>query len=123
MIRVGILLKVCPETSFLSNDFGLYTNTALMLETKTDKIKGKYADSTVISLVGNLGWLPMAALFLFALKHIIINRDEQKTLHFIILFGCFGLTSIILESYPLNVLLSLETAMLVQETKTRNKTT
>lgn len=122
MIRVGILLKVCPETSLISNDFGFYTNTALMLETKTDKIKGKYADSTVTSLVGNLGWLPMAALFLFALKHIIINRDEQKTLHFIILFGCFGLTSIILESYPLNVLLSLETAMLIQETKTRNKT-
>jgi len=122
MIRVGILLKVCPETSLISNDFGLYTNTASMLETKTDKIKVKYADSTVTSLVGNLGWLPMAALCLFALRHIIINRDEQKTLHFIILFGCFGLTSIILESYPLNVLLSLETAMLVQETKTRNKT-
>ncbi len=122
MIRIGILLKVCPETSFISNDFGLYTNTAAMLETKTDKIKVKYADSTVTSLAGNLGWLPVAALFLFALRHIIINIKEQKTFHFIILFGCFGLTSIILESYPLNVLLSLETAMLVQKTKDRNKT-
>jgi hypothetical protein len=96
------------EDSFLnshlfSTDFGLGTNSAVLLG------KGEIMDSTFASLVVNLGyWGFFSVLILLTLgyTYALINSNRSFFV-FLLIFTLFGMTTIIYEVYPANLLMAL----------------
>jgi hypothetical protein len=98
--RLSIFLESFEKAGLVSGNFGLGTNTAVLLG------KGEIMDSTYASLVVNLGYLGffilLACLFLLTLFALVI-KDRALVLFLVILI-LFGLTTIISEVYPVNLI-------------------
>lgn len=85
--RLEIFAKTYNSMSFLPENFGLYTNSAV------NYFNGIVPDSLLASLLGNLGWLwtILVSLFLMVLAYANHKRHEDMQLVYLALFCSFGL--------------------------------
>jgi uncharacterized integral membrane protein len=92
------------SVSLISSDFGKFTNAYVLL-----RGDGDIMDSTWAALLGNHGLLPTVILVLiliFLFIYSLINLDKSK-ISFLIIILSFSSTTIIFETYPMNLLLAI----------------
>lgn len=101
--RIMILKDILQTLPVLSDKFGYYTNTASLLG------DGLIVDSTYASIAGNLGLFVFAIVVIFSFYLFIdaLIKGDKKKLAFMTIIISFSTTTIILEAYPMNLLLSL----------------
>jgi len=101
--RLEIFEESFLESHLFSTDFGLGTNSAVLLG------KGEIMDSTYASLVVNLGyWGFFSVLILITLGYAYaLIKSNRSFFVFLVLFTLFGMTTIIYEVYPANLLMAL----------------
>ena len=101
--RLSIFTKSLVESNLFSSDFGLGTNSAVLLG------KGEIMDSTFASLVVNLGYiglfLILGLIFLFLLYSVVAGYKSLFV--FISIYTLFAFTTIIFEVYPVNLLMAV----------------
>lgn len=101
--RLSIFINSLVESNLFSSDFGLGTNSAVLLG------KGEIMDSTFASLVVNLGYLgfflTLGGIFLFLLYSVI--NGNKPLFVFISIYALFAFTTIIFEVYPANLLMAV----------------
>jgi len=101
--RIDIFLVQLSDSKILSTEMGKYTNTFMLISPD----KGKIMDSTYASILGNLGLFPFLTLQFLTIiilikSFLLLNRTKMSLISLIILFGA---TTIINETYPMNLLL------------------
>lgn len=92
---------------FLSTNFGIGTNTAVLFGNLINLPMGIIADSQYTSVAINLGFLGFL-FFLILFLSVFMNSYHARL--FIIIYGIFSLTTIFFEAYPMNLLFALNTA-------------
>lgn len=102
--RLQNFKDVLSDVGLFSQNFGYYTNVAILMD-KGDMI----VDSTFGSILGNLGLIVFIVVVVFLLylafkAYLQLNKTK---LSFVTIVSLFSLTTIILEAYPMNLLLSL----------------
>ena len=99
------------DSSFFSSKFGTGSNSAVLLENFLSlEKKAQIVDSTLGSILANLGWVGIVLLGIgmtIWISRIIFIRRNLEIITFTCLFLLFSLTTIITEAYPMNLLFSL----------------
>lgn len=111
--RLNIFIETFEDTGFISDKFGLYTNTAVLLSKRfsfdTSPI---IADSLIASTLGNLGLIGaclVAVVLHLSLIRIILREERLEIFTYAILFGLFSCTTIMTEAFPMNLIFSILT--------------
>lgn len=108
--RIDFFKDALDHASFLSNNFGVSTNTFAVLQ-KLYNIPHPLISSDAFwtSLLVNVGILFFIATFItyfFLLYYSYAIKDKRFTI-FLLIYGIFGLTISITEAYPMNFLFSI----------------
>ena len=123
--RVGASLEravddLLRHSEWLPTAFGYVTNTAVSLASNgTQLVAGPMpaiVDSTYASVWGNLG-IPggvFFALFLITWCVAVICTRRLDLYVCTLIFGLYGLTMILFEAYPMNLLLAVCTAFFLR---------
>jgi len=142
MDRLDIFYKLIFEKLgsyevFWSTSFGSGTNTAILLSSTMGNSYGIVADSMFNSLIKNIGLMGTLIYIIMLYRVFGINKESK---YLMIIYFIFSLTNIITESFPMNILFSVNIAYflsshrkrifnkhplmpLVQKTADRNGTT
>ncbi len=112
--RLAIFFNTFQETGIFSPSFGYFTNVANLMAAG-DKIM----DSTYASILGNLGIFPFVVLIIMVLFYLLkafwcLNKTNITFLLIVLLFSA---TTIILEVYPMNMLLAIMGSVLYEKGK------
>ncbi len=99
------------ENMVLSQSFGSATNAAVLSDDRSDNAISFIADSTITSVMFNIGSF---ALVVFVLFFVSISRKKVMYLHFWLIYGAFIVTTIIFELFPLNLLLAVNLAYFIK---------
>lgn len=101
--RVSIFVDNFADAQIISQEFGLGTNTAVLLG------KGEIMDSTFVSLVVNLGFIGfffvVGALMVFIFFSIV--SGNKPFFVFLSVFTLFSFTNIVFEVYPVNLIMAI----------------
>jgi hypothetical protein len=117
MTRLNIFTDLLMNGELISTKFGASTSTAALYASMT---MGEPiiipADSIYSSIIGNIGLLGFflfVLLFLFFVIYAIrVNRVDLYL--FIIIFALYGMTTIFLEIFPVNLLFSIYIAYILR---------
>jgi len=110
LARVSIFFRSFNlDNLFLSSYFGLATNTGILMNHKFSLVSTEFfiADSTLTSIVANIGIIALA-VFLYIIFYVRSKSLEFAL--FLIVFGLFSITTIIMEAYPMNLLFAINIA-------------
>ena len=101
--RVSIFMNNFADAQIISQEFGLGTNTAVLLG------KGEIMDSTFVSLVVNLGFIGFFAVVgvLMVFIFISIVSGNKPFFVFLSVFTLFSFTNIVFEVYPVNLIMAI----------------
>jgi len=103
---------------FLSDNFGGATNTTALINLAAPEKKDVIiADSTVASILYNAGGL---SLILFAVLILSFLKLESIYLHFWSIYLLFMITTIIFETFPANLIFTVNLAYFYWLNKTKN---
>lgn len=98
--------NVTWRDAIISGRFGFGTNTYLAFVTSFDKYqnKGISVDSTFNSILINVGFVSLFVFLTFYLRNF---KFESKYLHFLFIIGIFMITSVLFETFPINLLFAI----------------
>lgn len=105
--RLDAFLDIARDSAFSITRFGLYTNTAnLQSANPEDQLA---PDSLLASWVGNFGLFAALAAVLCALfiRYRMRSVDWSQAMPCVLVFGIFSMTTIVFESFPMNLYLAL----------------
>jgi len=108
--RFRILRDVLGPGALLSSRFGYGTNTAVLLK-RTYNIGPQVliTDCTFTAFIVSYGFVPLVFFVLFIAESVRLNL-RMTHVHFIAIFVTFMATTIIFESFPANIIFSLNLA-------------
>lgn len=110
--RVGILANEIMSAGLISDSFGKATNTAKMVETIWADDESFIADSFYISLLTNYGYIFFLVFILIVtyifIKMKLINNTSMRV--FFVLALMSGISTIVVELFPMSILISVSTA-------------
>ena len=117
MTRVNVFTDLLMNGELISTRFGSSTNTvamyAAMINEEYSIIPADSIYSSIIGNIGLLGFFLFVLLFLFLVIYAIrVNRLDLYL--FIIIFALFGMTTIFLEVFPVNLLFSIYIAYILR---------
>jgi hypothetical protein len=122
--RVKIFADLIVDGEVLPRMFGFATNTAVALSSAglaagTDG--PIIADSTYSSILGNLGLVGLVVLLASAgAWGVLLLREQRMDLYaFTLIFALYGFTIIIMEAYPMSLILSILAAYYIDRTALR----
>lgn len=111
--RLSILLESLYSSGFLSDQFGVGTNTAVILS------EGIIADSFYSSLVINLGWfaLSLFVVSLFVMAIFLLFRRRCVEFCFLLLLMVAMCSTVITEVFPVNLIIIMLFSMFVNRSE------
>jgi len=110
LARVEIFFRSFSlDNLVISSQFGQATNTGIMMNHRygLESTEVFIADSTLTSILSNVGFLGL--LVFIAIVFYVRNKSKEYML-FLIVFGLFAITTIIMEAYPMNLLFAINIA-------------
>lgn len=118
--RIDIFLDLLQNSRWLPTAFGYVTNTAVSLAANGTISAGAVptiVDSTYSSVLGNLGITGAIffALFTFSWAVVVVCARRLDLYVATALFAVYGLTMIVFEAYPMNLLLAVLAAYFFRE--------
>jgi hypothetical protein len=108
-MRASIFAELIgSDNFFLSDQFGSATNSAVLMKSastqRNDNNRAMIVDSTITSIVFNVGTISLLAFIAFFLRFL---RKEMVYIHFAMIYGIFMFTTIIFELFPSNLLFAV----------------
>lgn len=105
--RIEVLMDI-SSTSFANfTNFGIYTNAANLIS--EDPSQATAVDSMLASWIGNFGILALPMFLLIILVTLMRMRDTdwKRALPCTIVLVLFSMTTVVLEAFPMNIVLIL----------------
>lgn len=97
-----------PIKIFISNEFGVGTNTEVLISNTLGlKLNNIIVDSTITSILANTGFISTILFIIILLRLFFINFASR---FFITIYILFSLTTIIFETFPMNLIFALNIA-------------
>lgn len=107
VIRAGLLFNsLSLKDLVISPGFGLASNSAVQLRVAHAFI----ADSLYTSLISNIGFIALIFFLVYLFRSRKVGITNKKFLEFILINLLFGISTIVFEAYPMNLLFALNLA-------------
>lgn len=118
LVRLGIFSEVASLNHFLiSTTFGSATNAAVLMN--DIKAESKFiADSNFTAMLHNIGFI---AMILYTLMFIKLMKKSVQTIQIFGIYLLFSITTIIFETFPLNLLFALNISYYLIDNGLSNK--
>ncbi|MGL1890217.1 MAG: hypothetical protein OCD02_01255 [Spirochaetaceae bacterium] len=117
-IRVDMFFEgLSNSVKIISDNFGIGTNTGVLLSNSLGLVTESFiADSLIISVLINVGFIGFIFLFYFILKPVKIKKNN---ILYVMVFFPFMITTIMFEVFPSNILFVVIAIYLLKEKYTK----